>query len=128
MSAPPGIIGGKRINALVERIIARYDTLVELFVEAMMVDGFPPGSQPLSPLQQYQQLTAWQAAGDPRYWNNPAAQASLAKLATRFGAPPQLANGPFGVAVPNQPQQQLASSLAAQKLGPYSDLGAGLTQ
>jgi RimJ/RimL family protein N-acetyltransferase len=112
-------IGGERYKRLRQMMIDRYRMRRDMLIEAFMADGYPPGTEPLSQREQYQRLIGWQQAGDPRYWNNPAAQAALVKLATRYGRPPALEEAaPFGVSVANSPSAQLAGYLGAQKQGP----------
>src|SRR5438105_2599487 len=80
-------LGGERAN----RILARYQLMVELLVANYMANGFPPFTQPLTPFEQYQRLLAMRGAGNPRFWQDPEAQAAFARLEQQFGAAPPLA-------------------------------------
>ena len=64
--------------------MARYDEMVRALVESYMANGYPPFTEPLTPYEQYQKLLAMRGAGDPQFWNNPQAQATLAHFEARF--------------------------------------------
>ena len=118
-------LSGERWNRLRDRIIERYDELVEMLVERYMVDGFPPFTVPLTPVEQYQKLLAMRGANDPAYTENPQAQAALAKLELRFGQAPAL-GGPLGTQLPARSSQLLGATQTSQKLGLPPELTGGM--
>jgi hypothetical protein len=81
---------GPRWNQIVERMVARFEQRVKFFEELFLADGYPPFTEPLSPLQQYQRLVSWRQAGDPRFWNSAPAQEALDALSLQYGAPPPI--------------------------------------
>lgn len=96
MTASTARLGGERANRIVERIIDRYDAMVALLVDEYGANGFPPFTVPLTPYEQFQKLTAMRGAGDPQFWQNPAAQQALAKLEAQF-APAAAVSAPYAV-------------------------------
>lgn len=119
-------LSGKRWNRLHDEVVKRYNARKEMLMTALLADGFPPFGVPVPPRQQYDTLVGWQQSQDPRYWNDPAAQAALAKLSTRFGPPPPIVQLPFGGDLPNNPAVQARLSQLAQKLGPPQSLVGGM--
>ena len=116
-------LGGERWNRLLDEIVQRYGDQKKRLGEALMTDGYPPFTQPVSPREQYQKLLAMQASGDPAYWNDPAAQAALAKLAARYGPPSPLTQEPYGGPLPNSPAQQVSLTQQSAKLGMPQGIG-----
>lgn len=83
-------LGATRINGL-EDAITEVAIRVERGMEqALMVDGYPPFTEPNTPYEQYQKLLAMRAVNDPDFVNNRKAQDELAFLSLRFGQPPPL--------------------------------------
>lgn len=80
-------------NEVVDECIARYDAQVRFLVDNLMESGYPPFTEPMSDREQYDLLTAWRMAGDPRFANDPKAQAEWQRLGQRFATP-----SPYGVA------------------------------
>lgn len=80
-----GRISGERFNRLQEEILKRYREMRDTFKDELMVSGYPPFHDPLSPREQYDKLSAMALAGDPRFLSDPEAQAALQKLEMRFG-------------------------------------------
>lgn len=85
-----GRLSGPRWNMLVDKMVERFEERVSFFEQMFVEQGYPPFTEPLSPIQQYQTLVAWRQAGDPRFWESVEAQAALAELSQRYGAPPPL--------------------------------------
>lgn len=102
MRAPRGRLSGQRWNAIVDSIVANTMRNTQNVVRELMVDGYPPGTLPLSPFEEYLKLQSMAAVGDPNYMNNPKAQARLARLSMQFGAP-QPFQSAFNPPVANNP-------------------------
>jgi hypothetical protein len=89
-----GRVSGGRVNRWVKVQKEMYYGLVDFYKDLMMTDGYPPLTEPSSPLEQFQRLSAWRTGGDPRYWQNPAAQNVFATLQRQFTiAAPMPGNG-----------------------------------
>lgn len=125
MSETTGRLSGERANRIRDRIVERHNRNVERLVSEYMASGYPPFTDPLSPYEQYQKLIAMRGAGDPAFWNDPRAQAELARLEQRFGPVDPLMTGPLGEPVPARPASVLGATVTAQRLGPPG-LGGGL--
>lgn len=108
-----GRLSAERHNRIVEQAVDRSLARQKMIAGEMMASGYPPGTMPRSPYQQYMELVAAQQAGDPRYWGDPNAQAQLALLSQRFGQPSPFTQ-PFGVSTPNNP---LGQARAAARFG-----------
>lgn len=80
-------------NEIVDEATAWYEELVDYLVENLMAAGHPPFTTPLTGREQYDLLNAWRMAGDPRFWDDPAAQQAFAKLGMQYAAP-----APYGAA------------------------------
>ena len=65
------------------------DTIEAMFGE-LYASGYPVGAKPLDKATIYQNLVAAMQSGDQSYWQDPNAQAQLAKLSEQFGAPPNV--------------------------------------
>lgn len=111
-----GKLSGERWNGIIDGIVERYIAMRDGYVDALMESGYPPGTQPLTPFEQYQKLLSMRAVDDPNYTDNPRAQAALARLALRFGEPPPLQVA-VGQQMPDRPATLLGATQAAQKLG-----------
>lgn len=95
-----GRASGLRFEQLTNDMMARYYEMTEMFERELLADGFPPGSQPSTPREQYEELKARMLADDPQYWNDPEAIQALARLSTRYGPP---SGPPEAYASPNYP-------------------------
>lgn len=62
--------------------------MVDSMLKELYADGYPVGTKPLDKATIRQNLIAMMQAGDPTYWQDPAAQAQLPAMSGRFGAPP----------------------------------------
>lgn len=82
-----GRLSGKRFNRIVKHGLDWYQEMRDNLIDAIEADGYVPFTEPLSPTEQFQRLTAWRAAGDPRFFNDPEAQRAYARLAIRFASP-----------------------------------------
>lgn len=102
IGATHGRLSGQRWNGIVDTIVANTMRNVKNVVSELMVDGYPPGTLPLSPFEEYLKLQSMSQVGDPAYFNSPQAQARLARLALQFG-PPQSFQRAFEPAVVNNP-------------------------
>jgi hypothetical protein len=80
-----GRLSGARWNRILDHARYFHDKYKPALVDALMADGFPPFSVPLSPAEQYMRLVAMRDAGDPRYWEDPDAIKTLARLEPRYG-------------------------------------------
>lgn len=89
-------LGAKRWNEIDEAIAEWFDRTVDLIVDRIMADGYPPFTYPLSPYEQYQKLIAMRDSGDPAFWQNPEAAKDLERLSARFGYPPRRTVGVYG--------------------------------
>lgn len=97
MSKHEGRLSGKRWNRILDHGLTRFQEMRDHLTDQMLADGHPPFSVPLTPAEQFQRLLAWQSSNDPRYWQDPAAQQTFARLAMRFGADvPALPTMPAG--------------------------------
>lgn len=113
-----GRLGGERFIRLRDRGLARFWEMVKLGVSEQMVDGFAPGSEPLTDYEKYQKLLALRGSGSPAFWANPQAEAQLAQFEQRFGPVQPLAGpGLQPGGVPGRTGQVLATTEASQKLG-----------
>ena len=65
--------------------MSEYEETAKLFHDSMMVDGRPPMTVQNSEIGMWQSLSAMRATGDPRYWQDPQAQAMYAQLAAKYG-------------------------------------------
>ena len=81
---------GPRWNSIVDTMVARFWERVDFFGQLLTAGGYPPFTQPLTPMQQYERLVAWRDAGDQRYWGDKGAQAALEMLSEQFGPAPLL--------------------------------------
>lgn len=79
-------------NEVVDEVTTWYAELVDFLTDNLLGDGYPPFTQPLGEREQFDLLNAWRMAGDPRYWNDQAAQQAFARLAVKFQPP-----SPYGV-------------------------------
>lgn len=79
-------------NEVVDESVGEYGGLVDFLVGILMQSGFPPFTEPMSDREQFDLLNAWRMAGDPRFGNDPKAQADWQRLAQRFAAP-----SPYGL-------------------------------
>lgn len=91
-----GDIGGPFWNGLQDELTAWMRETIGWLREEFTAGGHAPFTDPNSPREQYDRLIAAYMADDPRYWDNPNAQAALAKLSERFGPPPPKPVSPFG--------------------------------
>jgi hypothetical protein len=82
-----GRISGKRWNSLVDAMVERYRDLVDVLVDALMADNYPPFSAPVPEREQYARLIAMRDSMHPDFWNNPQAFKDLARLSRRYGNP-----------------------------------------
>ena len=96
MKGQGGRLSGTRWNRILDHGLSWYKESVENLKDAIEADGFVPFSEPLSPVEQWQRLTAMKAAGDPRYWQDPEAQKAYARLGMRFASPEPLLPMPPG--------------------------------
>lgn len=105
-------LGGRRWNAIDDRIRERVAEIDKSVRQAVLADGFPPlyDAIPNDPRARYEHLVALRSANDPRYWDDPTAVKELATLAQRFGpppAPPRTTPGPemspYPQSAPSQP-------------------------
>lgn len=92
-----GPLSGPRWNMLRDEIVAWYRQMVDYYVERLIEDGYPPFTEPRSEREQYDTLVAWYMAGDPRFWDDPQANAALSQLEMRYGPRPNLTpyNAPY---------------------------------
>lgn len=95
MNEYEGRFSGKRFDRWVEIATAAFERYVEIGVNVLLEDGYPPGMEPLSIEGQRAQLAAWKLAGDPRYWNNSKAQAALARFEAAAHQSGSLLNPPI---------------------------------
>lgn len=79
-----GRVSGERMNRWVAAHKRVFYELKDFYKDLLMADGYPPFANPVTPLEQYQRLTAWRDAGDPRYWQSPGAQAAFTMLQRQF--------------------------------------------
>lgn len=77
-------ISGKRFNRLYDELVAAGRARIAMVVKEYTADGYPPLHQPVSPREQYELLLSMRNAGDPRFFQNPAAMKALNDLAPRF--------------------------------------------
>lgn len=81
-------LSGERHNTLTTVIAGRSRRRVNMLVKELTAAGPPPGTvQSTSEVDQYHRLVAARDTGDPRYWENPLAQARLQELANKYGQP-----------------------------------------
>ena len=88
-------IGGKRFNALEDDIVRMVKDIEDQLVDDLMEDGYPFGTEPVPPRDEYETLSAMRSSNDPAYWNNPQAQARLQQLSLRYGPPSGPSQSPF---------------------------------
>jgi hypothetical protein len=86
-------LGAKRWNRLEDHALKWVERRIEMAKDALMADGYPPFTEPLPPMAQYQRLAAMRSMGDPAFFNDPEAAATLAKLEGQFGP---AVGGPLG--------------------------------
>lgn len=87
--------------------------LRKLTIAELLADGHPPGTVPLSPVEEYHRLVSMQMTNDPRFINSPAAQQRLATLSLRYGRPPAFPQ-PLGADVRNDPSAQARAAAFSQ--------------
>jgi len=88
-------LGKKRFDRLTKELLADYQRMRDFMVAELTADGPPPFTVELSPRAIYDTLVAFKQSQDPRYWNDPAAQAELAALEGQFGPAMDVAPAPF---------------------------------
>ncbi len=78
-----------------------YEDTSQMLYDSAMTDGHPPMTEPNSEVGMWQSLSMMRATGDPRYWQDPAAQAMYTKLGAKFGqAHPPMPAEPTGAMPP----------------------------
>lgn len=80
-----GRLSGKRWNRLLDHGLRFREKAKKSLTDAMMADGYPPFTVPLSPAEQYMRLVAMKDAGHPGFWEDPEAQSTYARLSARYG-------------------------------------------
>ncbi len=98
-------LAANRWNGLRDKMITRALYWRSMMIAELLVDGHPPGTVPLSPVDEYHRLVSMQMTNDPRFVNSPPAQQRLATLSLRYGRPPAFPQ-PLGEAVRNDPLAQ----------------------
>ncbi len=113
-----GPLSGSYANGIRDAIQEKYEDLVQLYIEGYTASGYLPFTKPLTPYGQYQYLQALRGAGDPTFWADPAAQAALAKLETRFGPSAALAGpGVMPAGIPARTGAVLGTTMTSDRLG-----------
>lgn len=87
-------LAGKRFNEIQADIVQSAIRSYNMLVEDLTAGGYPYGVTPLKERDLYERLIALRNANAPEYWEDPTAQAMLARLAERFGPPPAPAAPP----------------------------------
>lgn len=120
-------LGAKRVNAFIDDLVrldpptkafprgkpaGLFYEMVDFFVEELMADGYPAFTGPHdNPYLDYLKLSGWRMANDPRYTQDPVAEARLNELSLQYGQPAQLSLNPLqGQTVASPMQQARASS------------------
>ncbi len=98
-----GTMGGDRWNRIVDGIVSEVMRQRSNVMGELLIDGYPPGTAPLSPYEEYLKLSSMSLSADPVYVNSPQAQARLAQLTLRFGQV-QPYQSAFAPAVANNPE------------------------
>jgi hypothetical protein len=94
-------LSGKRWNQFREDLVAWALEQKEIIEEKVYADGYPPFAVPRSDREVFATLAAMRVAGDPAYWDDPEAVATLERLSERYGPPPSAPPGaPFPMAYP----------------------------
>ena len=87
----PGIktndLGAKKWNKVVDVMVDEYQAQVREFMRHLLIDGYPPFTEPVSQEEQYKTLVEMRDAGHPAFWQNAEAQAALDNLSQQFGEP-----------------------------------------
>ena len=77
-------LSGGAYEETVTMLMDEYEADVQDIMRAFMQDGYPPGTTPLSPAEQFRQLLTMKQSGDPAFWNSAKAQQEFARLEKRF--------------------------------------------
>ena len=85
-----GRLSGARHNNITDTSVANSLDRRKMLRKELLASGYPPGTIPASPQQEYDQLVAMRLSNDPAYWNSVNAQKRLAELALQFGPVPPL--------------------------------------
>lgn len=86
----PGKLGGKFWNEVHDEVVRQAADLYMRAVKELMVDGYPPGSEPVPDQQEYLRLVEMKLKADPNFAGSVQAQQRLAELEMRFGPAPML--------------------------------------
>lgn len=75
-----------------------YDETAGMLYASAMVSGHPPLTEANSEIGMWQSLNLMRSTGDPRFWQDPEAQAMYAQLAQKYGSQrPPVPAVPLGV-------------------------------
>lgn len=91
-----GRLGGKFWNEVQDAIRSRFEEMRDFYRAELLVDGFPPFTEPVDERREYEKLVALRMIPNSPFWQSPAAQQRLEQLAAKFGPPPAPLAPPFG--------------------------------
>lgn len=80
-----GPLSAERLNPLIEELRRYARDLADSLRREVYQSGYPVGTDPTPPEEQYQTLVRLRDSGSPLFWHDPQAPADLAKLEQRFG-------------------------------------------
>lgn len=89
-------LGAKRWNALEDEVVNEYVRMEEVVIDALLADGYAPFTEPLDERALYETLVSQRMIPGSAYWTDPAAQATLTRLAAKYGPPPAPMAPPLG--------------------------------
>lgn len=72
-------------NGVIDEIVPWAVGVFKMLTKEMLASGYPVGAQPVTPQQEYQNLTMMRDSGLPEFTASAVAQSRLAELEQQFG-------------------------------------------
>lgn len=95
MTKRGGELSGRLWNDLEDELYRWATDTLDWLTDEFMASGYPPGGEPRTARAHYDALVAAKVAGDPAFFDSPAAQANLARLELQFGPAARPVPNPF---------------------------------
>ena len=93
-------------NGVVDEIVPWAVNVFQSLTKEMLASGYPVGAQPVTPQQEYQNLTMMRDSGLTEFTASPAAQQRLAELEQQFASTGSAGTGRGGAQPLAMPMQQ----------------------